>query len=68
MPLPSARAVAPRSHRDAEHAHSVEFHEDDDFLCDVPADFVAAAVEPSRPALLIAPRGSLPRARRPRLR
>jgi signal transduction histidine kinase len=54
MQLPAASAVAPRMDRDAEHAHSVQFYEDDDFLCDLLADFVVAAAASRRPALLIA--------------
>jgi signal transduction histidine kinase len=54
MQLPAFGAVAERAVRDAEHGHSVQFYEDEDFLCVVLADFVAAAVAARRPALLIA--------------
>jgi signal transduction histidine kinase len=54
MQLPTVSAVAARMDRDPGHAHSVQFYEDDDFLCGVLADFVATAVASRRPALLIA--------------
>ncbi len=54
MQLPAASAVEPRMGRNAEHAHSVQFYEDDDFLCGVLADFVAGAAASHRPSLLIA--------------